>query len=184
MATMIDMHTHEILFVNRHMKSIFGDVLGKRCWQVFQKDQDGPCPFCIDKHLLDEKGSPSGSYRQQIQNTLTQRWHDQTDSASITETGRLVKMSIAVDITEQWRPHRSPPQGGARPASERSDSGGFMVMCANCHRVRCQDGNWQSPARYLNESLGILVSHGICHNCASQLYSGLKINQGDTHSKR
>ena len=173
MATMIDMQSHEVLYANRQMKEIFGDVVGETCWQVLQKDQHGPCPFCSNTLLVDENGLSSGTCRQQVKNTLTQRWYDVTDSASVTEDGRLVKMTIATDITEQLNPVRSPAPDRPRCTPENSQKQKMVVMCARCSRIRDAENRWLSPAQYIKKEMGLLVSHGMCSRCATLLYPGL-----------
>lgn len=56
-AYVTDMETCEILYINRHLRDICDDVEGRICWQVFQKNQDGPCPFCNNGRLVNERGS-------------------------------------------------------------------------------------------------------------------------------
>jgi hypothetical protein len=176
LALTIDMQSHEIRYANRHTQKTFGNVVGKTCWQALQKDQVGPCPFCSDKQLVDPNGLPTVSYRRQVKNTLTQRWYDITDSAAIDKDGRVVKMSIAIDITD---PCQSRPSFSQGCASDCTDSGATAIMCARCHKIRGQKGGWESPAHYLKEKLGILVSHGICRKCAKILYPWLEIDEDE-----
>lgn len=42
----------------------------------------------------------------------------------------------------------------------------LLPICAWCHRVRSDDGNWMQLDRYLAEQ-GTEVSHGICRDCAA-----------------
>ena len=97
----IDMQTHEILFVNEYGRSIFGDTKGQLCWKAFQKEQVGPCAFCTSDRLLAKEGSPVGVYRWEHQNTVNGRWYDCRDKAIPWLDGRLVRMEIATDITDR-----------------------------------------------------------------------------------
>ena len=96
-----DMDTYEILFINEYGKQLMGDVTGKICWQSLQQDQSGPCPFCTNKHLLDENGKPGGVYTWEFQNTVTNRWFYIHDRAINWSDGRIVRMDFATDITEK-----------------------------------------------------------------------------------
>jgi PAS domain S-box-containing protein len=96
-----DMETHEILFVNKYTANIFGDVVGKKCWQSLQANQSGPCPFCTSNKLLDQDGRPAGAVTLTFQNTLDKRWYDVRDKAIPWIDGRVVRLEIASDITEQ-----------------------------------------------------------------------------------
>lgn len=95
-----DMETYELLFLNAYGKKIWGDVVGKRCWQGLQANQTGPCPFCTNDRLVDTDGNPSGVYVWEFQNTVTKKWYECRDQAIQWPQGRLVRMEIAIDITQ------------------------------------------------------------------------------------
>ncbi|MCP4398620.1 MAG: PAS domain S-box protein, partial [bacterium] len=97
-----DMTTYEILFVNKLTQDTFGqDVVGKICWQALQQGQNGPCEFCTNDRLLDANGKETGIYAWQVQNTITGRWYELRDRAIRWIDGRLVRLEIAIDITER-----------------------------------------------------------------------------------
>jgi len=95
-----DMDTHEILFVNEMLKDIFGDVVGKICWQTLQQGQAGPCAFCTSDRLIGQDGEPSGIYHWQIRNTITGRWYDCHDRGLRWMDGRRARLEIATDVTD------------------------------------------------------------------------------------
>ncbi|WP_173179666.1 response regulator transcription factor [Desulfosarcina ovata] len=168
--SVIDMQTHEVLYASRHMKKVFGDIAEKMCWQVFQKDQSGPCQFCSNHQLMDEEGLPTGSCRRQVKNELTQCWYDIIDVATMTKDGRMVKMGIAIDITDQMtqQPSRRPRCAPEDDAPDRLEA--MVVVCSHCNKLRDESGQWESPAGYFHKHLGTHVSHGICEKCAAKLY--------------
>ena len=94
-----DMETYETLFINRYGIKVFGDITGKTCWQYLQKGLTGPCPFCTNRHLLDDEGNPRETYRSECLNTFTGRWYAISDRAIRWTDGRTVRMEIAKDIT-------------------------------------------------------------------------------------
>ncbi|MCP4139302.1 MAG: PAS domain S-box protein [Chloroflexi bacterium] len=97
-----DMETYEVLFVNKLMRDLFGtDMIGKMCWETIQSGQRGPCEFCTNNRLLDAKGEANDTYVWQFQNTITNRWYELRDQAIRWTDGRLVRMEIAIDITER-----------------------------------------------------------------------------------
>jgi PAS domain S-box-containing protein len=96
-----DMDTYEILFVNKYIRDIFGDVVGKTCWKTLQKGQMGPCDFCTNKELVNAKGEPTGVYVWEFQNTVTRHWYELRDRAIRWVDGRIVRLEIATDITER-----------------------------------------------------------------------------------
>jgi diguanylate cyclase (GGDEF)-like protein len=96
-----DMDTYEILFFNEYGKAIWGDGVGKICWQTLQSGQSGPCEFCTNDKLVDENGQPTGVYVWEFQNTVDGHWYQCRDQAIQWVDGRIVRMEIATDITER-----------------------------------------------------------------------------------
>jgi len=96
-----DMTTHEVLFVNRYTRDLFGEAVGRVCWQVFQDGQSGPCAFCSNDRLLDADGQPIGVVVWEIQNTANGRWYELHDRAIQWHDGRVVRLEIAHDITQR-----------------------------------------------------------------------------------
>lgn len=97
----VDMETYEILFANKYIRDIFGDVKGKLCWETFQIGFKEPCHFCTNDKILDEKGKPCGVYEWEFQNTINKRWYSIRDRAMRWVDGRLARLEIATDITER-----------------------------------------------------------------------------------
>lgn len=97
-----DMDTYELLFVNKTLKNMFGgDMEGQPCWQYLQQDMSGPCDFCTNHKLVSADGEPTGIFAWESQNTRTGRWFDYRDQAILWIDGRLVRMTIATDITDR-----------------------------------------------------------------------------------
>lgn len=95
-----DMDSYELLYMNRFGADLFGeDWQGKACYTVLQGDQSGPCEFCTNR-LLVKDGMPLPAVTTEKQNILNGRWYQWTDRAIEWTDGRLVRLQIAVDITE------------------------------------------------------------------------------------
>ncbi len=95
-----DMDTYEIIFMNQHMRNIFGgDYVGKVCWNVF-RNETGPCSICTNKKLLDDYGNPVGEVVWEGQNPITKRWYKNFDRAIAWGDGRTVRLEVATDITD------------------------------------------------------------------------------------
>jgi signal transduction histidine kinase len=96
-----DMKTFELLFVNKFVKDLFGDIVGQPCWKTIQTGQTGPCVFCTNNKLLDPAGNPTGIYNWEFQNTANGHWYDIRDRALQWVDGRMVRLEIATDITNR-----------------------------------------------------------------------------------
>ena len=56
------METHQILFMNKHMKDALGeDLTGQSCHQGF-KNKETPCLGCTHEKLVGETGDPMDVY--------------------------------------------------------------------------------------------------------------------------
>ncbi len=96
-----DMKTYEILFMNKHMIESFGrDMTGDLCFQSFRKAA-APCGFCTNEKLTDEKGLPSGVLVWQDKNPITDKFYINYDRAIEWTDGKLVRLQVATDITDQ-----------------------------------------------------------------------------------
>jgi signal transduction histidine kinase len=96
-----DIDTHELLYLNPTAASLFGsDWAGRRCYQVLQSGQRGRCPFCTNDRLLVD-GRPGPGVVWEFQNTVTKKWFLCIDKAIPWRDGRLVRMEIAVDISDR-----------------------------------------------------------------------------------
>jgi len=95
-----DMHSDEILFINRYIRDKRGDVLGRMCWEVFQNDQQGPCSFCRKDKLINQSGSTEVA-RWEDQDTKTGSIYDCRAMAISWSDGRMVRIVISTDITER-----------------------------------------------------------------------------------
>ena len=95
-----DMETHEILFMNQHMKDIFGgNFEGQICHKAFRQD-DKPCEHCNNDQILDADGKPGGVIIWEGQNPVTGRWYLNYDRAITWLDRRNVRLQIATDISK------------------------------------------------------------------------------------
>lgn len=91
-----DMATHEIIFTNRRLGELFGDITGKPCWRTIHAGGGETCVHCADDHLLVGTGRAW-----EFRNVINNRWYDVRDRAIQWVDGRVVKLEIATDITER-----------------------------------------------------------------------------------
>jgi hypothetical protein len=52
---------------------------------------------------------------------------------------------------------------------------GLLPMCASCKKIRDDNGYWKQIEAYLHEHSDAKFSHGICPDCAKELYPDIKI---------
>ncbi|MBC2705352.1 helix-turn-helix transcriptional regulator [Desulfobacula sp.] len=97
-----DMKSHEILFMNDHMKNLFGtDLTGSICWKSIHKNLKGPCEFCTNGKLINADGNPTEPHIWEFYNKKIEGWYELHDQAIPWVDGRFVRMEIAIDITDR-----------------------------------------------------------------------------------
>jgi hypothetical protein len=47
---------------------------------------------------------------------------------------------------------------------------GFIPICANCKKIRNTEDQWEQMEKYISQHSFARFSHGICPDCARQLY--------------
>ncbi|WP_054700285.1 hybrid sensor histidine kinase/response regulator [Desulfosarcina cetonica] len=102
-VNVVDMETHEVLFVNRYMRENFGgDMTGDACWAAFRNEK-GPRDACTHARLVDANGKPTGVCVWKDRNPVTGKYYVNHDRAVEWTDGRLVRLQIATDITDLTR---------------------------------------------------------------------------------
>lgn len=48
-----------------------------------------------------------------------------------------------------------------------------FAVCANCKKIRNDNESWEGADQFLRKYLNLMVSHGLCPECAQTLYSKL-----------
>lgn len=93
-----DPHTHEILYVNDHIREAFKkDAVGGVCYKEFQ-GMDSPCEFCTNEIILNNNYKP---YQWAYHNPIIDRDFMVIDRIIKWTDGRDVRFEIAMDITEK-----------------------------------------------------------------------------------
>ncbi|HOJ30920.1 MAG TPA: diguanylate cyclase [bacterium] len=98
MIYVTDPETYEILYINPVLKKTFGDVIGKKCYRVFQ-NKNKPCSFCTNKFIFGPEAKPV--YIWEFQNKVNKRWYRCIDRPIEWIDGRKVRFELAIDITDK-----------------------------------------------------------------------------------
>jgi PAS domain S-box-containing protein len=96
-----DVETYEILYGNKYVRDLYGEVVGNTCWQVLQDGQSGPCDFCTKERLLTPDGEPAGVNVREYQKEDTGTWYEVRNRAIRWVDGRTVVLQIAADVTDR-----------------------------------------------------------------------------------
>lgn len=99
----IDLSNYEIIYANKKCKEEFGEIVGKTCFKVLQKDFKSPCIFCpLQKQKINLIDIPIGTtYEWENENSINHHYYLFTDKIIEWLDGRKVKVQIGIDITKQ-----------------------------------------------------------------------------------
>ena len=96
-----DINSYEILFMNHQMKQSFGeDLTGKICYKVFRGEPEC-CSVCTNSQLLSIDEIPSKVISWEGKNPTTGKWYLNHDRAIKWIDGRLVRIQVAIDISDR-----------------------------------------------------------------------------------
>jgi PAS domain-containing protein len=168
-----DMESHEVIFMNKYAKKIFGEGEGAKCWQIFQAGQDGPCAFCSNPKLIDEDREPIGPYLWELQNTANGCWYDIRDCAIHWDAERLVRIHIALDITERKKGEEERQRlidELHQALIEIKTLKGILPICSFCKNIRDDQGYWSQVDDYISKHSAAKFSHGVCPDCLKKHY--------------
>lgn len=93
-----DIHTYELLFINKSLKELLGtdlaDLDGKKCYEVLQ-NQTSPCEFCTNAHLKEGE-----YYKWEHYNQYLDRYYLIKDTM-VRHGDRELRLEITDDVTSQ-----------------------------------------------------------------------------------
>ncbi len=96
-----DLESYDLLYVNRFAKEFFGpEWQGQKCYHYLQEGIDRPCTFCTNQQLVNH-GEPGATVTWEFLNTKNNHWYECYDKAIRWTDGRLVRLEVAIDITER-----------------------------------------------------------------------------------
>ncbi len=97
-----DPETNQIIYANKETKKIFGEIEGKKCWEVFQ-GSDKACDDC--EFFLKKKdfGKKIKDLNRENYYSVNQNWYLLHETAVNLNKNSIKKLTIAFDIQEQKR---------------------------------------------------------------------------------
>jgi signal transduction histidine kinase len=96
----VDVATLELVFINRHFRDTLGELVDNTCYRAIYANE-APCSHCHIAELVTAAGRPNGNTVVfDLYNERDERWCQLQEKAMGWPDGRVVKYSIAVDISE------------------------------------------------------------------------------------
>jgi two-component system cell cycle sensor histidine kinase/response regulator CckA len=160
----VDMQTHEIIFINRTTEQLFGaDAIGRPCFQVFRGEQ-ARCAGCANEFMLKARNRPDGLVVWEDLNPVTGKWYIHHARAIKWMDGRWVRLQISTDITDLKRLERERIRDAHQLQTQRLEALGIlaggiahefnnllMAMLGNLSLIKFKTGKSHSFERHLNK---------------------------------
>lgn len=71
------------------------------CYQMFMRDVNEPCKYCVNRQLLDDAGKPRGTMRSEFQSTINNKWYAMSSTVIEWINGEYVYLHSTVEITDR-----------------------------------------------------------------------------------
>lgn len=94
----VDPDSKHFVYTNKMFREEFGDVEDQKCYDVLQH-QEHPCEFCSDREILGDNFGKT--YIWEWKNLNNNKYYKCIDKAIRWSDNRIVKLEIAIDITNQ-----------------------------------------------------------------------------------
>ena len=95
----------------------------------------------------------------------------QRDLEMATVFGDMASVALRERRSEEKR--RELTESLQKALKEVRQLSGIIPICANCKKIRDDEGYWQRVESYIQEHSDAHFSHGICPECRKELYPGL-----------
>jgi PAS domain S-box-containing protein len=126
-----------------------------------------------DKEVI-ASGKPKIGIIESISAATETRWF-QTDKIPYRDKEGVIigVVGFAIDITKRKRMEEALAEEHRRlqqALDEVRTLRGIVPICANCKKIRDDKGFWNQVEKYVSERTEAEFSHGICPDCAKELY--------------
>ena len=166
--------------VNKSLADFLGkepeDLLGQHCYEaIFSRDR--PFPNCPHLQAIAENRPVSVEIHEShlgfpLLATCTPFFHD--------DGTLLGSINVGRDISRQKKEEKEREKIIDRLQEALSKVkllSGIIPICASCKKIRDDKGYWNQVESYIREHSNAEFSHGICPDCAHELYPELFKNK-------
>lgn len=128
-----------------------------------------------DYVMKDKLGRLASAIRRELASAHERREHQRTQ-AELARQAALAEAQRRQDERDRLRLIED-----LRDALQRVKTlSGLLPICAGCKRIRNDAGSWQAIERYIKEHSNAEFTHGLCPECARNLYPDIPLTFDST----
>jgi PAS domain S-box-containing protein len=156
------------------------EVLGKDDFELFPKElAEG---FVADDRTVIQTGQPVIHREEYVIDEQGQkRWLDTTKLPLRDEKGQITGLvGVGRDVTERKKAETERERLITELQNALADIktlSGLVPICANCKKIRDDQGYWTQLEAYIQDRSEAQFSHSICPDCAAKLYPNYNIKK-------
>ena len=94
-----DKVTFEVLYANDKVHAEFGNIIGKKCWSVFQKNNN-ECSFCELKAFRQNEANNKVDFNWENENLINHKWYSISNSIIPWGENNTALLQVMVDISD------------------------------------------------------------------------------------
>lgn len=160
-----------IMYDNRDFSNRYGESKNKRCFEKIM-GKKSTCSCCPYSRIFQNMSPEKCRCTRRGQRCATQVYHFPFQSPD----GAFQIMKFEIDLPEEKQTEiKDRSLSGPHPISLDKGKvlGEWLTACASCKKIREENGRWQEIESYIRDHSGTEFSHGICPDCAKDLYPHL-----------
>jgi len=90
-----DIETYEVLYMNKYARKVYGNGLGKLCWELFNTDKKEVCSHCLNNEL--KKNNEDVIVHDHF-SAFDDKWYEVQEKIIDWKNGEKAKLSISYNI--------------------------------------------------------------------------------------
>ena len=153
-----------------------GEIIGNTIWDVFEKDEADKRFAIVKKVFVEEKTEeievrvplPSGDTY--YLTTVKPIFNDLGTVETVICTSKNITKRKLAEIALKEKHEKL-----IKAMEEIKVLSGLLPICSSCKKIRDDKGYWNQIEAFIQEHSEAKFSHGICKECAIELYPDLDI---------
>lgn len=171
----VDVQDHSVMLANSHVAPD-GAWRGRKCYSLMHHQEkpctDGHCVCPLEEMkksgapVVQEHVHPDGKGNQLNVEVHGYPVFDEQGTLS-----RMIEYSVDISQRKTLEGEKEQLISELKEALGRVKTlSGFLPICAKCKSIRDDKGYWNQLESYIREHSATIFSHGICPDCAKELY--------------